>query len=307
MTASRRIILGMLAAVSIMLMSCMFPLFAGPAASPAQGTLDVQITYSGDFYVETFDYAPDAPNIRHYVLIMPEDVAANADPGWIFTSIDLTSDTLSVRPDRQEYAWAFPYFYDAPGAHFVGQLDPGTYEVAAAFVAGPASREDVGAGDDAILWPGVTGGGANTEFQSVTIEAGKTSALVFAMTDSNGWACPWLYVFDGQSFARRTEILRNVRGQARTEITPLEGLAVVDGAVVIRVAEEKDEVTYLDALILLVDGVPVPAQGEAAAQVAAADGESLILRQGDVAEFRFPVPPTFSGTASLAVTGYYVE
>jgi hypothetical protein len=306
MIFSRRIVLVILAAVSLLLMSCMFPLFALPAGTLKQGTLDVQITYRGDFYVETFDYAPDAENIRHYVLIMPESVAAEADPGWIFTSIDLESDTLSVRPDRPEYAWAFEYLYDAPDAHFVGQLDPGTYAVAAAFVAGPASREDVGAGDDAILWPGVTGGGANTEFQTVTIEAGQTSSLVFAMTDSNGWACPWLYVFDGQTFTRRTEILRNVREQARTEITPLAGLAVVDGTVVIRVAEEKDEVTVIDALVLMVDGVPVPAQGEAAGQVAAADGDALILRQGEMAEFRFPVPPSFSGAASLAVTGYYV-
>lgn len=296
-----------LIAASFLLLSCIFPLVTWPASTPDRGTLDITIKYSGGFYVETFNYSPDAPNIRHYVLIMPERVAAEADPGWILTSIDLESDTLSARPDRQEYAWAFEYLYDAPHAHFVGQFDPGTYAVAAAFVAGPVSREEVGAGEDAILWPGVTGGGANTDFKMVIIEAGQTTSLEFLMTDDNGWACPWLYVFDGQVFERRTEILRHVRDQARTEITPLSGLAVVDGAVVIRVAEEKDEITVIDALVLLVDGVPVPAQGESAAQVAAADGESLILHRGETAEFRFPVPPTFSGAASLAVTGYYTE
>jgi hypothetical protein len=79
----------------------------------------------------------------------------------------------------------------------------------------------------------------------------------------------------------------------------------VDGWIVIRLAEEKDEVTYLDSLHLLVGGVAIAAESNSS--VAAADGEYLTLRRGESVEFRFRAPASFADgdPVSVAATGYY--
>lgn len=291
------------------------PSWSGPKAAfavpnPDKAVLDVTITYSGGFYTQTFHYAPDAPNIWHFVLVMPESETAKGDAGWVFTSLSLQPTGLTVRDDRQQYAWALPYVHEAPKAHFVGEFDPGTYAVAGAFIAGPIPPEQAGA-EPGSLYPGVTGGGANSDYQTVTLQKGQTISITIALTDSNGWACPWLYIFDGQAFARRTEILRNVRGpqNEQTEITPLGPVTAVNGEIVIKVAEEKDEVTSIDRLALRIGGVIVPAGADPglADQVAAVDGNRLTLRRGESAEFRFPVPAGYTpgDPVSVIVTGYY--
>jgi len=45
---------------------------------PSTGTLEVDIDYTGSWYVETFGYARKAENIRHYVLVMPEEALGQA-------------------------------------------------------------------------------------------------------------------------------------------------------------------------------------------------------------------------------------
>ena len=135
--------------------------------------------------------------------------------------------------------------------------------------------------------------------------------MTIPMDDSDGWACPWLYISNGQTFERRTEILRNLRGSAqeRPETTPLGPVMTVDGSIIIKVTEEKDEVTYIDSLYLLIDGATIPAQAEpaVAARIAADDGNYLVLRRGQSYEFRFAVPASWHDRppASVVVTGYY--
>lgn len=290
------------------LIACSFPAdwLANNRNDRAGLTVDIQ--YEGDFYTEVFGYTPDAGNIRHIVLVLPETLAARTNsPGWIFTSIEpRVEGGMVIRDDRQEYQWALDYLYEAPGGVFSGVFKPGRYAVAAAFLAGPLSREEAGVGDDVLLWPGVTGGGASTEYRIVELVAGETMALTFAMTDANGWACPWLYVFDGTSYQRTSEILRNLRGMGsqRLETTPLSAAYVIDGAIHLRVAEEKDETTTLDALYLLVDGVPVYASDS---RLGAVDGAVVTLGQGDSFDLRFGVGD-LAGDASMVVVavGYYV-
>ncbi len=290
------------------LIACSFPLdwLANNRIDRAGLTVDIQ--YEGDFYTEVFGYRPDAGNIRHVVLVLPETLAARTDsPGWIFTSIEpQVEGGMVIRDNRQEYQWALDYLYEAPGGVFSGVFKPGTYAVAAAFLAGPLSREEAEVGDDVLLWPGVTGGGASTEYRIVELVAGETTALTLAMTDANGWACPWLYVFDGTNYQRTSEILRNLRGAGnqRLEVTPLNTTYVTDGAIHLRVAEEKDETTTLDALYLLVDGVPVYADDS---RLNVADGDIVILRQGDWLDLRFEVGDLAGDVSVVVVTvGYYV-
>ncbi len=312
MAHRRQVLTLIVLAAPALLTSCICPWFAWPFDAPDRGVLEVDINYVGEWYRETFDYSREAENIRHFVLVMPEGEAARADPGWIFTSLVVQPDSLTVRPDRQEYAWGLEYLYDAPEGYFRGKFEPGTYAVAAAFVAAPLSREEAGVGEDVLLWPGVTGGGASTGYETVVIDAGETTVVTFRLTDDHGWACPWLYVADGQGFERRTEILRYLRGQdhERTEITPLGPVIVVDGFIRVRVAEEKDEVAFIDALYLLIDGVAVRAEADqpVAAQVAAIDGDTLILHRGEAYDLRFRAPIAFADgdPVSVVVRGYYL-
>jgi len=203
------------------------------------------------------------------------------------------------------------YLYEAPEGHFVGRFAPGRYHVAVAFIAAPLRREEAGVGEDVILYAGITGGGASTDYREVTLEAGKSIFVGFALTDANGWACPWLSVYDGQTFQRRMEILRNVRGPAaeRTEVSSLGPIQPVDGAITLRISEERDEVTYIDEFYLMVDGVKVAAQGnpQAVGLVAGRDGRTLILNRGDSVDFRFSVVAGESpSNVEVIVTGYYV-
>ena len=290
-------------AAALLLAACVFPLF--PVA--ASGTLTVEIDYSGTFYTETFNYARDAPNIQHYVLVMPASEADRAGAGAIFASFAFRTgpDDPMVSRDGQDLSWALDYLHEAPEGYFTGDFAPGHYMLAVAFIAAPLSREEAGVPDDAVLYPGVTGGGASTDYQEIEIVAGQTTDLTITLTDSNGWACPWLYVFNGRDFERRTEILRNGHEPA-TEITPLGSVPVIDGVITLRIAEEKQEITYIDELYLVVDGQRIPAQAapDVAAKVTAADRDYLMLTAGTFYEFRFAVPD--ADQVSLGVSGFYV-
>jgi hypothetical protein len=187
MIHSRWIVTLLLAMVTLLLLSCLFPLLGLPTTSSDQGVLDVDIHYVGSWYRETFDYSRGAANIRHLVLVLPEDRAVGVDPGWIFTGLTFQAGRLAVADDRQEYAWALDYLYQAPQGYFTGEFDPGTYAVAVAFIAAPLSREEAGMGEDVVLWPGVTGGGASTGYKRVTLEAGETTAVTFRVEDDDGW------------------------------------------------------------------------------------------------------------------------
>jgi hypothetical protein len=81
---------------------------------------------------------------------------------------------------------------------------------------------------------------------------------------------------------------------------------VIDGVVTLKIAEEKQEITTIDELYLVVDGQRIPAQAapDIAAQVAAADHDYLIQTAGTSYEFRFAVP--HADQVSLGVSGFYV-
>ena len=151
--------------------------FVGPSgpSSSTTGTLEVTINYTGTWYRDTFDYAPDAENIRHVVLIVPQDHADQVNPSAAFLNLDVLPDSVAIRADRPEFAWLQAYIYQAPNAHLSQALAPGTYAVAVAFLAAPLNRQEAGEDEDTVLWPGVT------------IRAGETTSLTITMTDDDGW------------------------------------------------------------------------------------------------------------------------
>lgn len=163
-----------------------------PLPSPfasSTGTLMVEIVYTGQWYRETFNYQPDAVNIRHVVLVMPVDsIIQLAGAGWAFTNLKFTPfpEPLAMQEVAVEFIPILDFMYDAPGGVTSVDLAPGKYNVAVAFIAAALPPPD----DDSILWPGVTGGGVSNEFQVVEIVAGKTVYFSVELTDQNGWG--WL-------------------------------------------------------------------------------------------------------------------
>jgi hypothetical protein len=88
-----------------------------PLPSPfpsSMGTLVVEIVYTGQWYRETFNYQPDAANIRHIVLAMPVDsVITLASPGWAFSNLKFTPspEPFAVREEAYEFIPLLDYLY----------------------------------------------------------------------------------------------------------------------------------------------------------------------------------------------------
>jgi hypothetical protein len=276
--------------------------------------LQVDVDYRGAWYRETFSYTKDADHVAHFVLVMPEGQVDAATAEQVFSSIDFSAApaTLAVRAGREEFDWALEHVYFAPEGRFQGTFEPGTYYAAAGFVTAPVTREEAGHADEDILYAGMTGGGASTEYLRIEIEPGQ-NALLLSLTDADGWACPWLYVYDGDGFRRRTEILRNVRGKEneQKETSPIGRVEIVDGSITLMVAEEKDEITCIDQLYILAEGIEVRADpaNPAAARVAEEDDDYLLIANGESHRFRFSLPDAFAGKAradvSVVVSGFY--
>ena len=145
MRRSRWVSLFILAA-TLLLTGCA-PLFAAFVGAPSVGVIKVHIDYSGTWYRDTFTYARDATNIRHVVLVMPESESTRVSAAQAFSRIAFSPDSTV----EDEYGWALDYIHDAPQGYFTGAFEPGTYVLAAAFLAAPLSRAEAGVGDDILL------------------------------------------------------------------------------------------------------------------------------------------------------------
>lgn len=120
-------------------------------------------------------------------------------------------------------------------------------------------------------------------------------------------ACPFVYVLGDGAPALQGEILRNLRGLGAYDAQSLTLAVPKDGELRIRIAEEKDEVTHLDAITLVVDGVEVPPRAcssDAAPRFCTADRTFELLRRGDALELVFDVRRD-AQSIELRATGYY--
>jgi len=284
------------------------------ASNATTGLLAVDIVYLGQWYRDTFHYSKEAPNIRHFAVIMPEaQYQENPHiPGQICSNLSFPIDDgpLQIRSDARETHWDLSALHPVP---YQAELEPGRYYVGGCFIAAPLSRQEAGVGDEAILYAGITGGGASSDYQIVTVEPGGRKDITIALTDKNGWACPWVYVFNGTAFERRSEILRNLKSKSleTTQRHPLGPALVQDGIIRLQIREEKPETAYLDALYLEVGDIPVwpSANSPQAGLLSGVDGHYLALRQGDIYELTFDVS-TIAGDSDLVEAvivsaGYY--
>jgi hypothetical protein len=120
-------------------------------------------------------------------------------------------------------------------------------------------------------------------------------------------ACPWIYVDGAAGPVRVGEILRDVRGRAAYALQHLALPAAAAGPLRVRVAEEEDEVTFLDEIYVEADGLRVAPTACATAAPQAycvADHQPLRLARGDVLELTFDLPA--ATTPIVFARGYYV-
>lgn len=129
-------------------------------------------------------------------------------------------------------------------------------------------------------------------------------------------ACPFVYVQhpDGR-WQKQGEILRHLRkaSLAGTQTLALQvgdTTAACDGPVRVRLSEEKEETTHLDAVRLEVGGqmlVPDACKAADAPAFCAKDGRHHLLHQGDRLDLTFSLPTdvTDCSAAQLRASGYY--
>jgi hypothetical protein len=118
-------------------------------------------------------------------------------------------------------------------------------------------------------------------------------------------SCPYLYVWDGTGYVPRGQVLRDIRSPAaeREERTPIQAI-VVGKAIRLRLAEEEDEVSHVNALLLEVGGKLVAPDVSALATADKSYGE---LHTGESVELRYAVDlPDGPVPVTVVATGYYV-
>jgi len=128
-------------------------------------------------------------------------------------------------------------------------------------------------------------------------------------------ACPYVYVGHGDEAVFVGEILRNLnrsslKGWQSLEL-PLDAVRThsTKGTLLVELREEKDEVTYLDSVHLVVDGLTIP-PSECSNREAAfcqTDGVPTVMRRGETLRLRFPVGQIAADAhVLLRANGYYV-
>jgi hypothetical protein len=132
----------------------------------------------------------------------------------------------------------------------------------------------------------------------------KRTDTVEAQDCSQLSACPFVYAVTDAGAVRVGEILRDLRG---ARAYSLQSLQLPHGTTRVRLAEEKPEVSYLDEVVLEVDGVelkPLACRGAPVPAYCAADHVPYILRHGDTLDLAFD--GARGDDVTLFARGYYV-
>ena len=137
----------------------------------------------------------------------------------------------------------------------------------------------------------------------------------FNKIDFKAWnclSCPWLYIFNGNQYVRYTEILKDVVGYElkTTTLHSIPNKYIFDGRIRLRIMEEKDERTYIDRLVLKVNGLYCLPSGTEKNKnnLTAIDDRYSILNKGDHIDLEFIIPAKIESTTELKLeaNGYYV-
>ncbi len=119
-------------------------------------------------------------------------------------------------------------------------------------------------------------------------------------------SCPYVYVWTGDRFEFRTEIIVDQIGvrAERPQVRSLGEVPVINGRVRLRISEEEDEISHVDALELLIAGHRVSSPLELLAED---DGTYLSMEKGDAHDLVFAVDlPDGLYSAEVMADGYYI-
>lgn len=121
-------------------------------------------------------------------------------------------------------------------------------------------------------------------------------------------ACPFAYLVTAAGPVLQGELLRNLDAPTREGTQALAVTAPCGGPVTYRITEEKEEVTQLDELTLVVDGLVLrPTSCTQGGALCANDGVAHSLAKGDAVEVSFEVPHGLACTRThLRANGHYV-
>jgi len=155
------------------------------------------------------------------------------------------------------------------------------------------------------------------------IEIKGNQSFKVGKNDFKAWnclSCPWLFVFDGQDFIRQTEIIKDVVGKAQETTTrhQLSPKYLIKNTLKIKIQEEKEEISYLNRLVLKVAGQtyypkrvhkPQTTDNNINFEVLSELDESYqFLKKGEMIELEFNVPEIsqMNEVLILEASGYYV-
>lgn len=184
--------------------------------------------------------------------------------------------------------------------HTFENVPPGEYVLV---VFDPASETfDPNSGDPAEASDGVV-------IEKVTVTPTSRLEYSFQSADYKEWnclSCPWLYVQVDGRWVKLAEVLQDVVGRAArtTTATRIPAAAAKGGRVVLRIVEEKREITSLDRVALRVGDRVILPQASPALQLA--DDSVIRLARGDRVELSFLLPEGADpADMELLVHGWY--
>jgi len=146
--------------------------------------------------------------------------------------------------------------------------------------------------------------------QKIVVTEKSADQFHFEHIDFIEWnclSCPWVYLFDGRTFIRRSEILRDLIGWEQKGIDSilLSASDAIDGVIKIRLSEERDEITYISSIELVQNGMHC--EKPLGLLIPTNDSSEVVLKKGDVLDLEFHLPTIVSekDLLILQVEGYY--
>jgi len=137
-----------------------------------------------------------------------------------------------------------------------------------------------------------------------------TQRCEFIYCCGRGVACPWIYVYNGNKYEKRVEILQNIVGKEneQNQIVLLGKVFVKDNLVKIQIREEKYEISHINQIALIINGQKVYSDNTLLSKV---DDKYLVLKKGDICNLTFVIPAYLNkfmdNEILIEANGFYVK
>lgn len=141
-------------------------------------------------------------------------------------------------------------------------------------------------------------------FMAIFDEAGFVEHSIF----ENDCCCPYVFVFNGNSWTQDVEIIQNIVGTEAEEnqIVTLQKPVVINNQLRIKIAELKEETSYLNTVTIIVAGKEI-APLNCPKELTQDDNLYLKLEKGEELELIFPVENSSEKEIFINAKGYYIR